>query len=539
MKLKAFLKNNSGFTLVELAIVTTIITISLSVGLWKMSQDAKIDKGYALADQLKTISGGVSSYITTNYGQLSAAVPVISGVVNPMRPTIAELKAGGYLNSAINITNIYGSGYGVFLNKAPASCIPPACDVEGLVSITQPITHPSSSAIDTVVLGAASKRLGGDSAVSYTAAIFSGAGGTWTMPNPLTKAGLLAIRNGYNASGFAALYRRDGSVPLTGNLAGGGMNIDDVNTINASGTVNAATVAATGNVTAGKMLINDVVVQDTACSPNGLMAMDSTGRLLTCQDGVWKKAVKSPNLYRFMFTSSQSWTVPEGVVSAFVTMAGGGGSGAGWRMSTATHTGHTGGYVFSHPVNFVPNETIQVIVGQGGQHFLPVANALATSPYVYYTAPAGDDGLGGYPGTSSKLLSPTQGTLLECTGGSGAHFYNGVDSYEGSTVAGGLSGAITGSGAPSYSTPNRVASGPYSGTNSPGACGPADYGRGNVGIITHGIGSGYRIGGTTPFGYGSGGGISVSGIYVTPIYTGIGIFPDAPRDGVVFIDVLY
>lgn len=239
-----------------------------------------------------------------------------------------------------------------------------------------------------------------------------------------------------------------------------------------------------------------------------------------------------------MFTSSQSWTVPSGVASAFVTMAGGGGSGVGWRIISATSTGHSGGYVFSQPVNLVAGETLSVVVGTGGIGYGPVWSGQMTGANPVFTYPSGDDGLGGYPGASSKLVSPSAGTLLECDGGSGAAF-GGVDNYSGGPVAGNLAGATIGSANPPYSSPNRVATGSYVTANGPGACGPAQYGIGNFGTASFAVSSGDRIGGMTPFGYGSGGGIGVSGCYVTTTSGGTCIWARNGRDGVVFIDVLY
>ncbi|AZZ37853.1 hypothetical protein CIK05_13930 [Bdellovibrio sp. qaytius] len=243
--------------------------------------------------------------------------------------------------------------------------------------------------------------------------------------------------------------------------------------------------------------------------------------------------------YRFVFTTTQDWVVPANVKSGFVTMAGGGGSGAGWRISNMLAAGHSGGYVFSHPVNFVPGEKITVTVGKGGVGFTPYkTNTLAAPgpPYYVYNSPAGDDGLGGYPGTSSKLVSPSMGTLLECAGGSGATI-GGVDSFAGTGVAGNVSGATTGSGNPPFSAPNRSAVGPYSTVSGPGACGPSNYGIGNAGINIFSTDSGTYLGGTTPFGYGSGGNVGRSGCYITTTTIGTCTYPANGRDGVVFIDV--
>jgi len=221
-------------------------------------------------------------------------------------------------------------------------------------------------------------------------------------------------------------------------------------------------------------------------------------------------------------------------------MAGGGASGAGWRITSGTTTGSSGGYVFSQPVNFIAGETIQITVGQGGQAFAPYATIPAQPgpPYFIFAAPVGDDGLGGYPGTASRLVSPSAGTLMECEGGSGATT-GGIDNYSGQLVPGNVNGAQYGGGAPPFPSPNRVASGPYATAGGPGACGPAQYGIGNDGIRSFVLTSGGHPGGTTPFGYGSGGAVNVIGCYVTATTIGTCVLPQPARNGVVFIDVLY
>lgn len=188
--------------------------------------------------------------------------------------------------------------------------------------------------------------------------------------------------------------------------------------------------------------------------------------------------------------------------------------------------------MFSQPVNLVAGETLSVIVGKGGQGFAPVSNGS------YYVQPAGDDGLGGYPGGSSMLVSPSLGTLLECDGGSGAAF-DGVDDYSGPLVPGLVNGAQTGGGTHAFPSPNRIASGAYVTPSGPGACGPAQYGVGNKGSVNFSIAPGNRSGGMTPFGYGSGADIFISGCYISMTQIGICIGSANGRDGVVFIDVLY
>ena len=52
-------------------------------------------------------------------------------------------------------------------------------------------------------------------------------------------------------------------------------------------------LAVSGVLSSGKLQVMDVVVENTACTPNGLVARDATGLLLSCQSALWKKATGS------------------------------------------------------------------------------------------------------------------------------------------------------------------------------------------------------------------------------------------------------
>ncbi len=253
------LKNQRGFTLVEVAIVTAITTLALGTGLWTKIQEAHVKKGEVLGEQLHRISAGVDDYLNKNYSALVQFTPNVSGFADPLHPTITELKAKNYLPGGISNSNIYGGGYKVFITKTPSGCVPSTCNLSVLTMISSPVLQQSSGALDTVALGSASKAIGGDAAVSHTAATLDGTGGTWSESNPLGQAGIVAVRSGYGVSSMNEFYRRNGSMPLTGDLSGGGQNINNVNqvdsqSINNAGDVATNTVTATGDVTGAKFI---------------------------------------------------------------------------------------------------------------------------------------------------------------------------------------------------------------------------------------------------------------------------------------------
>jgi hypothetical protein len=503
----------------------------------QMSNDNS--RATATAQQQQQLYAAAASYIEQN----ATAVQAACNATTPAVITVGMLQGVNLLSPAFNGVNPFGQTWEVQVLQPSAGIL------QALVMATGGTAIPDVQASKIATLMGASGGFiplndSGTYAGGSATARGSFAGWTISTANYSSVAGgqpsaLLSFNNGQLVSNY--LYRN--AVPGQPQLNQMGTAIDMVgNDLNNAGTVNGTSLNVTQTAASGKVQLNDTFVENSACGAiNGLVAKNALGELLSCQSGLWKKAVKSPNLYRYMFTSSQAWTVPNGVSAAFVTIAGGGGSGVGWRVSNATFAGHSGGFLFSQPVNLVEGETLQVTVGQGGQSFMPYSTGTPAAPghpYYVHAAPGADDGLGGYPGTASSLVSPSMGTLVECYGGSGVHV-GGIDTYSGSLVAGNVPGATVGSGSPLWASPNRFAAGPYATANSPGACGAALYGVGTPGSSSYTVSSGHRTGGLTPFGYGSGGGIFVNGCYVTTTIIGNCISPSPGRDGVVFIDVLY
>lgn len=530
-----------GFTLIELAIAVIIAGALAMAGLSYQAQELRYEIARAQVDQLKVLNAALAKYLAKYPTELVAATNVLQVAVD-MAPTVAELRALGFLDASFSATNLYSptGGYALSVRTTPAGCSGSICSLFGLAYLTTPVLDAKGN-VDNAAIGEAISYGGGSvgATTDLDKTTIRGINGMWSVVNPMGNvSGILATRNVQDGIAYLPM---DGSVAMAGSLKMGGNDISSVKDIGATGLVSAANLIVSNNVSTGTAQINSVASVGTACTTTGLLAQDGGGLLLTCQSGIWKKAVKSPNSYRFMFTSTQTWTVPAGVSSAFVTMAGGGGSGLGWRVVSTYITGHSGGYVFSQPINFVAGETVQVIVGTGGKAYAPYSTGIPVTAYPWYSVfanPSGDNGIGGYPGTQSKLISPSTGVLLECDGGSGASS-GGIDNYSGSLVAGNMSGATFGSGVPSYSAPSRVAAGPYASEGGPGACGPARYGIGNVGSASWNMASGNHSGGMTPFGYGSGGDVWISGCFVSTTNMGTCVSPSPGRDGVVFIDVLY
>lgn len=294
--------------------------------------------------------------------------------------------------------------------------------------------------------------------------------------------------------------------------------------------------------------INTVVVELAGCPTNGEVAKDSANNLLSCQGNLWLKVGKSPVLHRFVFTSSGTWTVPDHVTSGFISASGGGGSGMGWRVRSHSSSGHSGGFVMNHQVPMVPGEVLQISVGKGATGYAPVNSGILSNagfPYYIFWGNPANSGLTGLPGGTTNVVSPTNGLLLECSGGAGS---GGV-----SPTSAPLHGENNTNPVASVASVDLVPYGPSTytwqiqkATHSTagdvwgsGVCGSGNYGLGVEAMYNAASVGDTVSGGRTPFGYGSGGDLVISRCFVTASVQELCRFPQNGTDGVVMIDVFY
>lgn len=115
------------------------------------------------------------------------------------------------------------------------------------------------------------QEAGIDSGMTRTTSNAFGYGGQWSETsanfNNITSAGQLAFRVGSNSALYSVYLRRDGTLPMTGNLNMGGQSVYNAQDITAAGTTttgiletNTATVGATLNVAGVTTLASDLNV---------------------------------------------------------------------------------------------------------------------------------------------------------------------------------------------------------------------------------------------------------------------------------------
>lgn len=250
----------------------------------------------ALDDAVKTYN---STFFTQIQRQQSAQRNGHTVPASRVRaPTVEDLSQMDLLRQELATPLVYNGrtiGFSIQLSVPTSDCMVPNCNVTSLVSSTAPMVelHDQNTVNVRRAAIAAAVASQGRAGVSLPESPdnFVGKDGVLVAPNISNAPGLIAITNGYDSRGFLEFARRDGSLPMTG----------DINMQDDSGTrhsfrnvsdVATQTVNAAGRIKTGEYLDLDgpPVMKDTACAKIGLLGSTTAGQLLSCQDFTWQVA---------------------------------------------------------------------------------------------------------------------------------------------------------------------------------------------------------------------------------------------------------
>lgn len=290
------LSNKKGLSILETLIAIGIMAI-LMVGFSSMILNqqketksvSEILAGLDLQKNLISVlaEGSVCNYILNNPTQLTFNSSSLPETITPSLPIYASVASGVpgvvvaqvgqtasvYSSSMViksirlDITNGSGSTYtGNWI-----------IDFDETKSVRphKPVAITAILNVDNSVPAAA----------KITGCMGSGAGGSNAF---VQKCGPNEVMNGYNADGSIACenldtkyLKLDGTTAMTGDLRLGNNDL-----------------LASGTARIGKVQLNDIVVENAACTPNGLVARDTNSILLSCQSGTWEKAQSTMEPFR-------------------------------------------------------------------------------------------------------------------------------------------------------------------------------------------------------------------------------------------------
>jgi len=239
-------KKNKGFTLVELILTLAVIAVISFTVFQSLAKDFENKQAEVAGQHIKNIGVAVNNYIVNHYDSISK-LENSSGSTLDIGPRICDT---GKLNCEISIQtlvnegmlppasinkNVYGYGYKIIISRKGTS---PYWNVSALITTDKPLIVSGNIRYD--LLGKAMQEAGVDSGMTRTLATrMDGYKGSWsaiqTDYTNINNLGLLGYIAGYGSNSYSAFLRRDGTLPMTGDLNMGTKNIYGANNITASG----------------------------------------------------------------------------------------------------------------------------------------------------------------------------------------------------------------------------------------------------------------------------------------------------------------
>ncbi|ANY18506.1 shufflon system plasmid conjugative transfer pilus tip adhesin PilV [Bordetella pseudohinzii] len=313
-----------------------ILALGLMVALWPiamtyMGRAADLEAAAASAFHATQIGQARDSYVKDNYAAILA-----SAASGPVSISTPMLKNSGYLDAGISDTNIQNQTY-------QTRAIRVTVGGEELLRVLT-VTSGGEPFTEAQVRSIANKiaQIGGGYVSSTNTAVAEGAQGSYRVAlsdyGLAPGAGHIAIGGFFNARGVLGdyLYRNaipnhpelnqmntalslggnainsvssltaSGAITTAGDVQGRDLlaarNINAQGNVAATGTVSAATVSAstsivsagsvnaTGTVGGGYLQPVNFATEGYSCGTTGLIARSSTGAVLSCTNGLWRRS---------------------------------------------------------------------------------------------------------------------------------------------------------------------------------------------------------------------------------------------------------
>lgn len=249
------MKIKKGFSLLELTLVLGVGTMVAFMKFQDMKASQEDFTAKTAGEQIRQIGEAVNGYINLRYDKLSTLTPSSSQSNDPgprtcntseCEITYQTLINEGLLPVSYSGINIYKSPYKILLKRGGTA---PNYVINGLVVATTAWIEGGKTRYD--LLGKAMQTAGIDSGMTQSTTVISGMQGQWQESSSnfsnITGSGLLGFRTGFNSTLYSIYLRRDGTLPMTGDLNMGGNNINNAKNITAS-----CTGSFGGNITSGE-----------------------------------------------------------------------------------------------------------------------------------------------------------------------------------------------------------------------------------------------------------------------------------------------
>ena len=305
-------KQNSGFTLLEMAVALAVLSLMAAYMTPNFLEQINEDRAHATIQETQAILDAARVYrrdtgAWPGGATCSTAWTVLTTGANPY---LAGVTANNKYNSPYLLSctsnnfrvqqNLTADWDSYVANKLPSTTITNSATYTIASSVGIPGTEPAlSSKLSRIATGnpedvtmRTDLLMGGND--------ITGVGGIDASSVNVTGAtntGSLAVTGNATVAGTT----QTGTLGVTGNaLIGGNAGVVGTTTLNGALTVN-TTSRFNGAADFREIVkLNKVVTEGSACSDIGALARTSTGLTLSCQSGVWKGGASGEvSYYRF------------------------------------------------------------------------------------------------------------------------------------------------------------------------------------------------------------------------------------------------
>ncbi|HIE9827257.1 TPA: shufflon system plasmid conjugative transfer pilus tip adhesin PilV [Klebsiella variicola subsp. variicola] len=253
------MKRKQGFSLLELILVLGIASAVSFMKFQDLKHEQEDIQSKAVGQQIKQLGEAVNGYINIRYDRLSTMTASTGTGTDPEPRTCSGSACTITYQTLINEGLLPATFTGINANKSPYSIQlkregkSPNYIINGLITTDNAWIEGDKVRYD--LLGKAMQAAGIGSGMSKTSSILSGYSGSWTENSSdftaVNKIGLLGYRVGYDSSMYSVYLRRDGTLPMTGDLNMGNNNISNAKNITASAAITGAVLKSTGDTSVG------------------------------------------------------------------------------------------------------------------------------------------------------------------------------------------------------------------------------------------------------------------------------------------------
>ena len=232
-----------GSSIIEMVIVLVAAAAMTVLGI---QQDVAKHRAGVLATEGQnelTIVDALGEWANDNYATILSAY-MASGSSSITPPTIAQLYTAGNLKQPHGNGPFWGGTYVIQMSMVPAGCTEAAgnCAISYAMYTSLPLRKGAQYDVD----GASQIAQAGGAQFGFSrtqgASTINGLNGGWTATNPLGNLPAVVLAtNGPGTDGNSLYIRRDGSLTWTGSQDVNGVDLHNVGSIDATGTIAAPT----------------------------------------------------------------------------------------------------------------------------------------------------------------------------------------------------------------------------------------------------------------------------------------------------------